>query len=260
MLSLLLLACSPHPAPPPPAEVVDPEATPPAAPIARPGSERVETPDGPVEIQPIHHATVQLRLAGKVVLVDPWSTGNFDGLPKADLILVTDIHPDHLDTKQILAMRQSTTQLVVPPSVAAQLGPDLKADVVLANGEKREVDGILIEAVPMYNLVRGPSPGTFYHDKGRGDGYILTVGGTRIYLAGDTECTPEMRALTDIDIAFVPMNLPYTMTPEEAAACVTAFHPTIVYPYHFQGSDLSVFQSGVGSGTEVRIRNWYPAG
>ena len=125
-------------------------------------------------------------------------------------------------------------------------------------GDTRTVAGVALEAVPMYNLVRGPSAGQFFHTKGRGNGYIVTLGGTRIYLAGDTECTPEMKALKNIDVAFVPMNLPYTMTPAEAAACVATFKPGIVYPYHYRGSNLQEFKDALaGTGIEVRIRDWY---
>ena len=129
---------------------------------------------------------------------------------------------------------------------------------MIANGEKKTIDGVEIEAVPMYNLQRGPAAGQLFHTKGRGNGYIVTLGGKRIYLAGDTECTPEMKALKNIDVAFVPMNLPYTMPPNEAADCVKAFKPKIVYPYHYMGSDLKEFEDALkGSGVEVRIRDWY---
>ena len=118
--------------------------------------------------------------------------------------------------------------------------------------------GIEIEAVPMYNLTRGPAPGQFYHDKGRGNGYIVTLGGKRLYIAGDTEGTPEMRAMKNIDVAFIPMNVPYTMTPAEAADAVKAFKPKIVYPYHYRGSDLTVFANALkGTGIDVRLRDWY---
>jgi L-ascorbate metabolism protein UlaG (beta-lactamase superfamily) len=115
-----------------------------------------------------------------------------------------------------------------------------------------------IEAVPMYNLTRGPSPGKFYHDKGRGNGYIVSYGGLRVYIAGDTEGTPEMGALKNIDVAFVPMNLPYTMTAGEAADAVKAFHPKVVYPFHYRGTDTKVFAKALtGTGIDVRLRDWY---
>ena len=125
----------------------------------------------------------------------------------------------------------------------------------------------------MYNLVRGPEAGKLFHDKGRGNGYVVTFGDKRVYLSGDTECTPEMKALTEIDVAFVCMNLPYTMTPEEAAGCVAAFDPKVVYPYHYGESDLTKFSSALAAeqgkdakaegqvahpvASEIRLRDWY---
>jgi L-ascorbate metabolism protein UlaG (beta-lactamase superfamily) len=134
----------------------------------------------------------------------------------------------------------------------------VKNGSTIANGEKKTIKGIEIEAVPMYNLQRGPAAGQLFHTKGRGNGYVVTLGDKRIYLAGDTECTPEMKALKNIDVAFVPMNLPYTMPPNEAADCVKAFKPKMVYPYHYMGSDLKAFEDALkGSGVEVRVRDWY---
>ena len=129
---------------------------------------------------------------------------------------------------------------------------------MMANGETKTISGVSIEAVPMYNLQRGPSAGQLFHTKGRGNGYVVNVGGKRLYFAGDTECIPEMKALKNIDVAFIPMNLPYTMPPSEAAECVKAFKPKITYPYHSMGSDLKQFEDALkGSGVEVRIRDWY---
>jgi L-ascorbate metabolism protein UlaG (beta-lactamase superfamily) len=216
--------------------------------------EEFKTSAGPVKITIIRHASIMIEAGGKVIHVDPWSQGNFDGLPKADLILITDIHPDHLDQKAIDQVKKDGTQFIAPAAVAKTV-TEAK---VLANGESTTWDKWKIEAVPMYNLKRGPSPGTLYHDKGRGNGYVLTCGGTRFYIAGDTEGTPEMRAMKNIDVAFVPMNLPYTMTPEEAADAVRAFHPKVVYPFHYRGSDPEVFKKALdGTGIDVRLRNWY---
>jgi L-ascorbate metabolism protein UlaG (beta-lactamase superfamily) len=216
--------------------------------------EKFKTKSGIVKITPVRHASMLIEAGGKVIHVDPWSEGNFDGLPKADLILITDIHPDHLDKAAIDKVRKDGTTFIAPAAVAKTI-TEAK---VLANGESTTWDQWTIEAMPMYNLKRGPSPGKFYHDKGRGNGYILTYGGTRFYIAGDTEGIPEMRALKNIDVAFVPMNLPYTMTPEEAADAVRAFHPKVVYPYHYRGSDTEVFKKALdGTGIDVRLRNWY---
>ncbi|MBI4465271.1 MAG: MBL fold metallo-hydrolase [Acidobacteria bacterium] len=215
----------------------------------------VETSQGNLQITPINHASLMLQFGGKVIHVDPVSQGNYQGLPQADLILITDIHPDHMDRAMIDRLKKPATVVVAPPAVAQTI----TEAQVLANGPKKTVVGIEIEAVPMYNLTRGPEPGKHYHDKGRGNGYILTLGDKRLYLSGDTECIPEMKALQNIDIAFVCMNLPYTMPPAEAAACVQAFRPKIVYPYHYNQSNLKEFTDAL-QGTpsvEVRLRKWY---
>jgi L-ascorbate metabolism protein UlaG (beta-lactamase superfamily) len=220
----------------------------------RPRPDTIPATGGDITIAPINHATLQLVHGPHIITVDPTSQGNYDGLPKPTLILLTDIHGDHLDPKALAAVRTPTTKIVIPQAAKAQV-PD---GIVMSNGQTQTIDGLTIEAVPMYNMQRGPSAGQLYHPKGRGNGYIITMGGRRIYIAGDTECTPEMKALTNIDVAFVPMNLPYTMPPDEAAACVAAFTPKVVYPYHYRGSDLAAFEKPLeGSGIEVRLRNWY---
>lgn len=217
-------------------------------------SDSVATAAGPVTITPVMHAAVLLRAGGKNIYIDP-AQGNFDGLPAADLILITDIHGDHLSAPTIAKLSKAGTAVWGPKAVAAQT----KVDTVIANGESRKWGDWTIEAVAAYNLTRGPAAGQFYHDKGRGNGYVLTYGGKRLYFSGDTEAIPEMLALKNIDVAFVCMNLPYTMTPEEAAEAVRKFHPAVVYPYHYRGSDPNVFANALkGSGVEVRLREWYP--
>jgi L-ascorbate metabolism protein UlaG (beta-lactamase superfamily) len=170
-------------------------------------------------------------------------------------VLITDIHPDHFDPAGIDAVRKAETIFVAPKVVAEKL-PEAK---VLDNGQERTELGIKIRAVPMYNQKRGPEPGKLFHDKSRGNGYVLGIGDKQLYLSGDTECTTEMRALTNIDFAFVCMNLPYTMPPDEAAECVKAFKPKIVVPYHYRGSDLGVFYKALEgtTGVEVRKRDFY---
>ncbi|HKS68290.1 MAG TPA: MBL fold metallo-hydrolase [Candidatus Acidoferrales bacterium] len=214
-----------------------------------------QTSAGPVEITPIYHASVLLQAAGKNIYIDPVKPANFDGLPQADLILITHDHGDHMDPTTISRLSKAGTQVMAPMAVVqtvAQATP-------FTNGETRRWGAWTIEAVPMYNLKRGPAPGALYHPKGRGNGYVLTYGGKRFYFSGDTEDTPEMRALKNIDVAFVCMNLPYTMTPDEAAEAVKAFHPRVVIPYHFRQSNLADFQKALqGTGIEVRILDWYP--
>jgi len=218
-------------------------------------ADTIQAKGGPITIQPITHAALQLKYANEVITVDPTPMGgDYNALPKADIILITDIHGDHLDAATITKASKAGTTVVIPGAASSQV----KDGTVIANGEKKTIKGVQIEAVPMYNLQRGPAAGQLFHTKGRGNGYIVTLGDKRIYLAGDTECTPEMKALSNIDVAFVPMNLPYTMPPNEAADCVKAFKPKVVYPYHYMGSDLKVFQDALkGSGVDVRIRDWY---
>jgi len=222
--------------------------------LSLPAPDKIPATGGDITIAPVNHASLQLTYAGHVIDVDPVAQANFGGLAAPDIVLVTDIHSDHLDPATIAKLRKAATKIVAPAAAAAQL----PAPIVMANGETRTIDGLTIEAVPMYNLTRGPSAGQLFHDKGRGNGYILTLGGKRIYIAGDTEGTPEMKALKNIDVAFIPMNLPYTMPPDEAAAAVKAFNPKIVYPYHYRGSDVNVFATALkGTGIDVRLRDWY---
>ncbi len=218
-----------------------------------------QTSAGPVTITPIHHASLVLEAGGKWIYVDPTPKGYFANRPKADLILITDIHGDHMDPETVKLLEQSDTKIIAPVSVARTITNAER----LANGGETTWDGWKIEALPMYNMVRGPAPGRSFHPKGRGNGYVLTYGGKRFYIAGDTEGTPEMRALKSIDVAFVPMNLPFTMTPEEAADAVKEFHPKVVYPYHYRNgdrtyADVQKFKSELaGTGIDVRLRDWY---
>ena len=264
LLSLLLLAACDHPAQP--AGTTSPATAPPAgsapAPPASSGSgsgavaaarDTFETSAGRVTVHPVFHATLWLEVGQKTVWVDPWSKGKLDG-PNADVVLVTDIHPDHYDEAGLAAVRKPGSQVVAPKVVADKV----PGAIVLANGDKKDLGFMSVEAVPMYNLVRGPEAGKLYHDKGRGNGYVIEVGGKRFYLSGDTECIPEMKALRHIDVAFVCMNLPYTMTPTEAGQCVAAFKPKVLYPYHDRDSNLDELDKALaGSGVEVRRRSWY---
>ena len=217
-------------------------------------ADTLSTSTGEVTMIPAGHGTVALEIQGKTWWIDPWSSANLSAAPKADVILITDIHGDHMDPKAIEQVSKPSTVIVAPAAVAKTV----TSAKTLANGESMTVEGVKVEAIPMYNLKRGPEAGKLFHDKGRGNGYVLNVGGKRIYFSGDTEATPEMKALKNIDVAFVCMNLPYTMPPEEAAEGVAAFAPKVVYPYHYRGSDLEVFKKSLeGEPVEVRIREMY---
>jgi L-ascorbate metabolism protein UlaG (beta-lactamase superfamily) len=225
----------------------------------------IATAQGDLRIVPLHHATLMFAFAGKYFFVDPSKDVTYDDLPKADVVFITDIHQDHLDPDGLAKVKKADTVVVAPPAVADKLkglttGPVAGVAVtVMKNGDARTVAGVGVEAVPMYNRKRGPAAGQLYHDKGRGDGFVLTFGDKRIYLSGDTECVDEMKGLKNIDVAFVCMNLPYTMPPSEAAECVKAFKPKILYPYHFRNSNLDELLTALKDEpkVEVRIRRWY---
>jgi L-ascorbate metabolism protein UlaG (beta-lactamase superfamily) len=211
---------------------------------------------GDIKVVPIYHGSVLFEANGKSIYFDPWSKGDFTGLPKADLILISDIHQDHLDEAAINLVKADKTVIWGPQAVKDQYAGVTQ---VIANGETKTWEGISIEAVPMYNIQRGPEPGKLFHDKGRGNGYVLTINNKRIYLSGDTECTPEMKDLKNIDAAFVCMNLPYTMPPEEAVECVKSFRPKTLFPFHHRDSNLETVKSSLKDekDIEVKILNWY---
>ncbi|OGG48724.1 MBL fold metallo-hydrolase [Candidatus Kaiserbacteria bacterium RIFCSPHIGHO2_01_FULL_54_36b] len=218
-----------------------------------------------VEVIPISHATAVLQWDDTVFYTDPTGGAQaFAGQPAADIILVTDIHGDHLSTSTLSAVVGPETILVVPQAVKDELPADLAARAkVLANGETLAEREFKILAMPMYNLPDVSNSN--FHTKGRGNGYIIARDDTRVYIAGDTAGTPEMRALTGIDVALVPMNLPYTMGVEEAADAVLAFKPRQVYPYHYRGpdglADVAKFKQLVNAGDpniEVILADWYP--
>jgi L-ascorbate metabolism protein UlaG (beta-lactamase superfamily) len=208
---------------------------------------------GNIEISFLGHASVMFRFKGQVIYVDPVSQyADFAQMPKADLILVTHEHGDHLDSVAIEKCRTEKTKIVCTEACM----PKVREGIMMKNGDSRVIDGVKIEAVPAYNLVHMRSPGVPYHAKGTGNGYILTLGGKRIYLAGDTENIPEMSRLGPIDCAFLPMNLPYTMTPEMVAEAAKRIKPKILYPYHFGKTDTALLVNLLKGekGIEVRIR------
>jgi len=212
------------------------------------------TSAGQLTIKFIGHGTLMFSLGDRVVHVDPVGReADYSGLPDADLVLVTHEHGDHLDPGAISEISKDGTEVVVSPSCRGQVD----GARVMANGDTATVAGVRLEAVPAYNIVNERSEGAPYHPKGDGNGYIVTFGDLRVYVAGDTENTPEMKALKDIDVAFLPMNLPYTMTPEMVADAARAFRPAVLYPYHFGDTDpqeLVRLLEGE-EGIEVRVRD-----
>lgn len=239
-------------------------------------ADKVPATGGDIEITPIIHSSVQIEHAGKVIQVDPWSLGNLARAKPADLILVTDDVGHHLDVRAIQQLRKPGAPVVIAANGKSKI-PD---GIVLANGETTRAAGFTVEAIAAYDL----KPGEPSHPKGEANGYVITVGGKRIYLAGVTECVPEVRALKNIDVAFMPLNIPLErMTPSAAAECVKAIAPKIVYVYHYdqelaakltnpraigQGpagglsiaQSLQAFRDGLrGRPIEVRDGDWYPA-
>ncbi len=211
----------------------------------------IHTQTGNITITFVGHATLVIEFNNMVIHVDPWTQqADYSRLPKADLILITHNHFDHLDPKAVDLIMKSTTQIVL----TEETYKTLKKGIVMHNGDTKTIAGVPIQAVPAYNTTKGHEQ---YHPKGRDNGYILTLGGKRIYIAGDTEDIPEMASLKNIDIAFLPMNQPYTMVPEQVALAVSKFHPKILYPYHYGDTDVSRLQKLMAgeSGTEVRIRS-----
>ncbi len=229
-----------------------------------PKADIIPTPKGNVTIQPVFHASLVLAFNKVAIYVDPiHGADTYKDIKKPDLVLITHIHGDHFDIKTLRGLDLSHATFVVPESVADKMPAEWKTRiVVLHNGDSTVQHGIPIKAMAMYNM---PGDSIVYHPKGQGNGYVLNLGDKRFYISGDTEATPEMRSLKNIDVAFVCMNLPYTMDVAEAAGGVLAFKPKIVYPYHYRTptgfSDVAKFKSLVDAGDpsiDVRLRNWYP--
>ena len=217
-----------------------------------------------IKIYPVEHATAVIEWGDITVYIDPvGSVETLSAYKSPDLILITDIHGDHFSPETLEALQTEKAKIVVPQAVADKMPANFAPQLdVLNNGDTKERYGILIEAVPMYNLREEAKS---FHEKGRGNGYVLTMGGERLYFSGDTEDIPEMRALKNIDKAFVCMNLPYTMTEESAADAVLEFQPKEVYPYHYRGrpevSDVKKFSELVAAKNPNIIvvqLDWYP--
>lgn len=211
------------------------------------------TSEGDLTITFLGHGSLMFEFKQLHIFIDPFSrVADYSQLPKADLVLITHEHQDHLDRTALDHIRTAGTQLVLSETCSSQI----TGGRIMHNGDVYSVLGIQIEAVPAYNLVHVRDNGQPFHPKGVGNGYILTFGDQQVYIAADTENTPEMKALTGIDIAFLPMNLPYTMTPEMVADAAKAFRPRILYPYHYGSTDVNKLLDLLRdeSGIEVRIR------
>ena len=210
----------------------------------------IETSAGDLEITFIGHGSLMFTFERKILHVDPFSRlADYSTLPKADVIFITHHHRDHLDPVALAELRTKNTVVILTEKCAEKTD----GGIVMKNGDVQTIEGIKVEAVPAYNLVHKRDDGQFFHPKGEGNGYVLTFGDTRVYIAGDTENTPEMKALKDIDYAFLPMNLPYTMTPEMVADAVNAFKPKVLYPYHYGETDTSKLVELLADNKDVEI-------
>ena len=213
-----------------------------------------KTDAGELKITFLKHASLMLDFHGAIIHIDPVAQmADYNNLPKADLILITHEHYDHFEPDTIKQISKEGTKVLLTATCAKKLA----GGTVLNNGDETKVADIDILAVPAYNLIHKKDNGEPYHAKGTGNGYLLTMGGKKVYVAGDTENIPEMKGLIDIDIAFLPMNLPYTMTPEMVADAVLCFKPKVLYPYHFSGTDPAELTTIMKefAGTEVRVRD-----
>lgn len=217
-----------------------------------------------IPVIPIEHASFMMRLKDEVIYVDPvGKIQAYQDLEKPSLILITDIHGDHFSPELLEEIVDQHTTLLMPQATYDQTPVAIRKQArIIGNQQDTLVSGIHIKAVPMYNLREDAK---YFHPKGRGNGYVLEADGKRIYVSGDTEDIPEMRALRDIDLAFICMNLPYTMTVDQAADAVLDFKPKTVYPYHYRGtdgfSDIQQFKNTVEAGNpdiSVQLLDWYP--
>lgn len=221
------------------------------------GEDTAKTVTDEFKIIPINHASFIIESDKATIYVDPVGKLElYKNIPSPDLILITDIHHDHLDSKLLASIKKDKTEILGPKEAIKQLG----YGKAISNGETKSIAGIEIEAIPMYNTTKERLQ---FHPKDRGNGYVLTLDKKRIYISGDTEDIPEMRQLKNIDIAFLCMNLPYTMTVEQAASVVLEFKPKVVIPYHYRGkngmSDLAKFQKQISKDKNIKAQllKWY---
>jgi L-ascorbate metabolism protein UlaG (beta-lactamase superfamily) len=211
----------------------------------------IKTAAGDLEITFIGHGSLLLKFGGKIIHVDPFSKlADYAKLPKADLVFLTHEHQDHLDPVALQHVTSAKTAVVL----TAKCAEKVPGGIIMNNGDVRMVEGIKVEAVPAYNIVQKRDNGQPYHPKGVGNGYVLTFADKRIYIAGDTENVPEMSHLKRIDIAFLPMNLPYTMTPEMVADAARSFKPKVLYPYHFGETDTTRIVTLLKESRDIEVR------
>jgi L-ascorbate metabolism protein UlaG (beta-lactamase superfamily) len=214
-------------------------------------TDTIKTSAGDLKITFIGHGSLMFTFKGRIIHVDPFTeVADYSKMPKADIVLLTHEHRDHLDLKALGILRTEKTVVMLTKTCAKQI----ENGIAINNGDVKTIEGLKIEAVPAYNIVHKRDNGEPFHPKGIGNGYVITFGDKRVYVAGDTENIPEMKELKNIDIAFLPMNLPYTMTPEMVADSAKAFKPKILYPYHYGETDTSKLLNLLKDTKEIEVR------
>ncbi len=217
-------------------------------------TDQFETTQGKLAIQFVKHGSIFFEFDGKVIHVDPVARmGNYESYPKADLILITHHHGDHLDMNAIEMIKKENTKIVLTQK-CHEMSENLSDIIVMQNGDILNISQLEIEAVPAYNIEHKRDNGDPYHVKGEGNGYVIAFGNKKVYVAGDTENIPEMKKLKNIDIAFLPMNLPYTMTPEMVAEAAKLFMPKVLYPYHYGKTDTSILVDLLKAEKDIEVR------
>ena len=216
--------------------------------------DKFSTTQSELTINFVKHASLFFEFDGKVIHVDPVSgMGNYNSYPKADLIIITHHHGDHLDINAINLIKKENTKIILTEK-CKEINEGLSDVIIMKNSDLLTINGLEIEAIPAYNIENKRPNGDPFHKKGEGNGYIITFGDKRVLIAGDTENTPEIKALKNIDIAFLPMNLPYTMTPEMVASAAKAFSPKVLYPYHYGSTDTTILLELLKNEKDIEVR------
>jgi L-ascorbate metabolism protein UlaG (beta-lactamase superfamily) len=217
-------------------------------------TDKFETNSGDLKVNFVNHASLFFEFDGKIIHIDPvLRMGNYENYPKADLILITHHHGDHMDLNAIDLIKKENTKIILTKK-CHELSENLSEVIIMQNGDVLNINQIEIEAIPAYNMIHKRESGEPYHPKGEGNGYMLTFGDKKVLVAGDTENIPEIKELKNIDIAFLPMNLPYTMTPEMVADAAKAFRPKVLYPYHYSNTDTSILIEVLENEKDIEVR------
>ncbi|HAF27599.1 MAG TPA: metal-dependent hydrolase [Bacteroidales bacterium] len=217
-------------------------------------TDKLETNSGEIEINFVKHASLFFEFDGKIIHIDPvLRMGNYENYPKADLILITHHHGDHMDLNAIDLIKKENTKIILTKK-CHELSENLSEVIIMQNGDVLNINQLEIEAIPAYNMIHKRESGEPYHPKGEGNGYIIKFGNKKVLVAGDTENIPEIKELKNIDIAFLPMNLPYTMTPEMVADAAKAFRPKVLYPYHYSNTDTSILIELLKNEKDIEVR------